>query len=96
MPFECEEALQTIGTRVSMARRAQRLTMADLAAMTKTSVGTISAIEQGAPTVQIGFVLNAAWALNILSDLLPHLASMGQEMLAGSGPELPKRVRRSA
>lgn len=94
LPFECEDALKALGCRISMARRAQQLTVADLAEMTKVSVGTITAIEQGQPTVQIGFVLNAAWALQILGDLLPHIERMGESLLTMSEADLPKRVRK--
>jgi len=59
-------------------------------------LSTIVAIEKGAPTVQLGFWLNALWAL----DLLQPFAQLTQLGLGAPGTalleaQLPQRVRSS-
>jgi transcriptional regulator with XRE-family HTH domain len=70
------------------------LTQADLAAKAGVGLSTIVAIEKGAPTVQLGFWLNALWAL----DLLQPFAQLTQLGLGAPGTalleaQLPQRVR---
>jgi transcriptional regulator with XRE-family HTH domain len=72
------------------------LTQADLAAKAGVGLSTIVAIEKGAPTVQLGFWLNALWAL----DLLQPFAQLTQLGLGAPGialleAQLPQRVRSS-
>jgi transcriptional regulator with XRE-family HTH domain len=72
------------------------LTQADLAAKAGVGLSTIVAIEKGAPTVQLGFWLNALWAL----DLLQPFAQLTQLGLGAPGTalleaQLPQRVRSS-
>jgi hypothetical protein len=67
-----------------------------LAAKAGVGLSTIVAIEKGAPTVQLGFWLNALWAL----DLLQPFAQLTQLGLGAPGTalleaQLPQRVRSS-
>jgi len=94
LPFEAEGILFNLAQRVVMTRRTLGLTQADLAAKAGVGLSTIVAIEKGAPTVQLGFWLNALWAL----DLLQPFADLTQLGLGTAGSalleaQLPQRVR---
>ncbi len=65
LPFVVEDALGDLGERISLARRARRITQPDLAAKAGISLSTLLAIEKGTPTVQIGSVLMVLWALGL-------------------------------
>lgn len=91
-----EDALTRLGARINLARRARRLTQADMAAKAGISVSTLLAIEAGAPTVQIGFYLSALVAVDALSGL-DQVAVLAHDPAAVDqlGTELlPRRVRR--
>ena len=94
LPFEAEDVLASLAQRVTLTRRTLGLTQADLAAKAGVGLSTIVAIEKGAPTVQLGFWLNALWAL----DLLQPFAKLTQLGLGAPGvalleAQLPQRVR---
>lgn len=91
-----EDALARLGGRISLARRARRLTQADMAAKAGISVSTLLAIEAGAPTVQIGFYVAALFAVDALSGL-DEIAVLAHDPAAIDqlGTRLlPKRVRK--
>lgn len=96
LPPAAEDALIRLGARISQARRARRLTQADMAAKAGLSVSTLLAIEAGAPTVQVGFYLAALFTVDALAGLdqvavLAHdpaaIDQLGNRLL-------PKRVRK--
>ncbi len=95
LPLPAEDALQRLGGRISLARRARYLTQADLASKSGISLSTMAAIESGSPTVQMGFYLCVLFALDALEGLekLTVLAydTVTVDRLSES---LPKRVRR--
>ncbi len=98
-PFVVEDALIDLGQRISLVRRARRITQPDLAAKAGIGLSTLLAIEKGAPTVQIGSVLMVLWALG-LEDTFDTLARLGSdkeltELMADSVPRAV-RPRRSA
>ncbi|WP_423599594.1 transcriptional regulator [Roseateles sp. MS654] len=98
-PFIVEDSLADLGERISLARRARRLTQPDLAAKAGIGLSTLLAIEKGAPTVQIGSVLMVLWALGLEGtfDSLSNLGSDKElsELMADSVP-LKVRYKRRA
>lgn len=90
------DALARFGARISLARRARRLTQADMAAKAGISVSTLLAIEAGAPTVQMGFYLAALVAVDALQgmDQVAVLAHDPAAVDQLGGQLLPRRVRK--
>jgi transcriptional regulator with XRE-family HTH domain len=95
LPFPVEDALKTLGSRISLARRARGMTQPDLAARAGIGMSTLLAIERGASTVQIGFTLNTLWALG-LEGTFAFVGAFGSdsEMTSLMAESVPKRVRR--
>lgn len=93
-PFIVEDSLAALGERISLARRARRLTRPDLAARAGIGLSTLVAIETGAPTVQIGSVLMVLWGLGLEGtfDTLSNLGS-DKELSALMADAVPLRVR---
>ena len=63
------EILSELGKRLRAARIERNDTMEVFAQRLGVSVGTVRAMERGAPTVQIGAWLNALWILNQLDTV---------------------------
>lgn len=78
LSLDAEDLLRHLGQRISLARRARQLTQPDLAAKTGVGLSTITQIEKGAPTVQIGFYINALWALDLLRELHQAIEQLGR------------------
>jgi len=70
---ETAEILSQLGSRLRAARINRNDTMEVFAERLGVSVGTVRAMERGAPTVQVGAWLNALWLLNELDSLVPIL-----------------------
>jgi transcriptional regulator with XRE-family HTH domain len=70
---ETAEILSQLGSRLRAARINRNDTMEVFAERLGVSVGTVRAMERGAPTVQVGAWLNALWLLNEIDSLLPVL-----------------------
>ena len=68
------ETLVELGRRLRAARIERDDTMDVFAQRLGVSVGTVRAMERGAPTVQVGVWLNALWILNELESLTEVLA----------------------
>jgi transcriptional regulator with XRE-family HTH domain len=66
---EVNEVLTGLGSRLRAARIARNDTMEVFAERLGVSVGTVRAMERGAPTVQVGVWLNALWIVNGLDTL---------------------------
>lgn len=96
LPLPAEDALERLGVRISRARRARMLTQADLASKSGLSLSTMSAIEAGAPTVQIGFYLGVLFALDALDGIDKVLVLADDPLTVNRLSEdlLPRRVRR--
>lgn len=90
-------AAERIGESISQWRRAQRMTQAELARRSHTSVRTITKIESGDATVSLATVLSIAHTLGLLSGIVeafdPMHSDFGAALVA---EELPKRVRSRA
>ncbi|HEV7442266.1 MAG TPA: helix-turn-helix transcriptional regulator [Steroidobacteraceae bacterium] len=63
------EILSELGKRLRAARIERNDTMDVFAQRLGVSVGTVRAMERGAPTVQVGAWLNALWILNQLDTV---------------------------
>ena len=63
------EILSELGKRLRAARIERNDTMDVFAKRLGVSVGTVRAMERGAPTVQVGAWLNALWILNQLDTV---------------------------
>lgn len=98
LPFEAEDVLRELSSRVRVARRARGLTQPDLAAKAGISMRTMGAIEKGASTVQVGYWLSVLWALDLLQGFAELVAQLGKEPgdVALLESQLPKRVRGGA
>ena len=96
LPLPAEDTLVRLGGRINRARRARMLTQADLAAKSGVSLSTLSAIESGSPTVQMGFYLGVLFALDVLDGLDKVAVLTDDATLVNRLSEdlLPKRVRR--
>ena len=68
------DTLVELGRRLRAARIERDDTMDVFAQRLGVSVGTVRAMERGAPTVQVGIWLNALWLLNELESLTQVLA----------------------
>ena len=96
LPLPAEDALLRLGGRINRTRRARMLTQADLASKSGISLSTMSAIEAGSPTVQMGFYLGVLFALVALNglDKVAVLADDAEAVNRLSEDLLPRRVRR--
>jgi transcriptional regulator with XRE-family HTH domain len=93
LPYAVEDALVSLGKRVSLARRARLMTQKDLAEKAGIGVSTIQAIERGSPSVQIGFTLSTLWALG-LEGTFEFFMSVGadHELTSMMADTLPQRI----
>ena len=94
LPFAVEDALEALGERVAVARKARYWTQADLAVKAGVGLNTIVNIERGAQTVQIGSWFLALWAMDLL-DAVEGVARLEDdpEGMAELKKRLPRRVR---
>jgi transcriptional regulator with XRE-family HTH domain len=77
---QVKEILSQLGGRLRAARIERNDTMEVFAQRLGVSVGTVRAMERGAPTVQIGAWLNALWTLNQL-DTITHVLEPKESLL---------------
>lgn len=74
-------ALQELGTRVAVSRRARGLTQRDLAHLADVGVSTIVALEKGHPGVALGTLARALDAIDKLPELDEVLAPARDQAL---------------
>lgn len=91
-PIDVRDALQRLGERIAIARKAAEWRQSDLADHAGLGRSTIIEIEKGSPYVAMGNYMAALWALNILDDIekIAVLESASHRLMAS---RLPKRVR---
>jgi DNA-binding XRE family transcriptional regulator len=96
LPFEAEEVILALGSKIALARRARSWTQADLAAKMGVSVNTVVNLEKGRPSVAFGQVVMALWLLDAL-DILRQAARPEDDPVIQrvALSRLPKRVRGS-
>jgi transcriptional regulator with XRE-family HTH domain len=92
---EVDRLLSELGTRLRAARIERNDTMAVFAERLGVSVGTLRAMERGAPTVQIGAWLNALWLFNQL-DSMAHVLERRESLLEQIRAQERRRPRRRA
>jgi DNA-binding XRE family transcriptional regulator len=87
-PLACGETIGSIGRLIKDARQKAHLRQKDLATTLGVSVKTVSNLEAGARTVEVGTVIQALWQLGLLHQILNI-----DPMLNSTGSEVNQRVR---
>lgn len=89
--------LARMGEDISAARRARRISQADMAEKIGVSRKTISSLEQGDPKVGFGTYLQAAWVMGLEDRLLSSFAPESDPVAQRQARmALPGRVRQPA
>lgn len=97
MPDSLTLKLQRMGEDISAARRARRISQAEMAEKVGVSRKTISAIEQGDPKVGFGTVIEVAWVMGLDAQLLGAFAPEHDPVAQRHARmSLPSRVRQPA
>ncbi len=65
LPLEAQAALQMLGARLALARKERGYSQRAFSNIAEMSMPTMVKMEQGAPTVQIGYYARAAWLLDV-------------------------------
>jgi transcriptional regulator with XRE-family HTH domain len=86
------DALSVLGRQITVERRLAQWTQIDLAERAGISVGTLKAIERGAPTTAIGIVFEIAAMLNI--PIVGAAAGSARDVIDARIALLPSRVDR--
>ena len=89
------EILSELGRRLRAARIERNDTMEVFAQRLGVSVGTVRAMERGAPTVQVGAWLNALWVLNQL-DTITHVLQPTESLLERMRAQEKRRRQRAS
>ena len=90
-----KEILAELGGRLRAARIERNDTMEVFAQRLGVSVGTVRAMERGAPTVQVGAWLNALWILNQL-DTITHVLEPKESLLDRFRTQEKRRRQRAS
>lgn len=77
LPFEAEDAAKILATKVRTARIVRGWTQDELAQRCDISKRTISSLEAGSVSVQLGFVLKVLWALDLIDDYIQSIKKVG-------------------
>lgn len=85
---------EDLGERISIARRQMRLTQAQLAQKSQTSLATFKRIEQGDMTVSLGTILSVLYCLDELKSC-EGILKRNVNQYEKSSKKLPKRIRDS-
>ena len=65
LPLEVQVALHILGAQLARTRKERGYSQRDFSVIAEMSLPTIVKMEQGAPTVQIGYYARAAWLLEV-------------------------------
>lgn len=65
LPLEAQAALQGLGARLAAARKERGHSQRTFSNIAEMSLPTLVRMEQGAPTIQIGYYARAAWLLDV-------------------------------
>lgn len=87
------DMLKTVGNNIRLARKRRRMPLAELAERSHVSIGTLAALERGAPGVGIGILLRVLSILKLHEDFT-RLADPGHDAigLAEEARRAPQRV----
>jgi transcriptional regulator with XRE-family HTH domain len=89
------EVLSELGRRLRAARIERNDTMEVFAQRLGVSVGTVRAMERGAPTVKVGAWLNALWILNQL-DAITNVLEPKESLLDRVRAQEKRRRQRAS
>jgi transcriptional regulator with XRE-family HTH domain len=92
---QVRDILAELGRRLHAARIERNDTMEVFAQRLGVSVGTVRAMERGAPTVQVGAWLNALWILNQL-DTITHVLEPKESLLDRFRTQEKRRRQRAS
>lgn len=90
--LQVQNFTEELGVRISMARRKLRLTQAELAQKSQTSLSTYKRIEQGDMTVSVGTLMSVLYCLDELQSCEGILESVFIDD-EGNPVKLPRRIR---
>ena len=65
LPLEAQAALQTLGAQLAIVRKERGYSQRSFSDIAEMSLPTLVKMEQGAPSVQIGYYARAAWLLDV-------------------------------
>ena len=65
LPLEAQAALQALGAQLAIIRKERGYSQRSFSDIAEMSLPTLVKMEQGAPSVQIGYYARAAWLLDI-------------------------------
>ena len=77
LPFEAEDAAKILAAKVRTARIVRGWTQDELAQRCEISKRTISNLEAGSVSVQLGFVLKVLWAVDLIDDFIRQIKHVG-------------------
>jgi y4mF family transcriptional regulator len=92
-PVLSSRALQDLGERVALARRARGLTQRDLAHLAGVGASSIVALEKGHPGVALGTLARALDALGLLAEINELLAPQRDPALTAFATNQLRRPR---
>ncbi len=70
LPLEAQAALQTLGAQLAIVRKERGYSQRSFSDIAEMSLPTLVKMEQGAPSVQIGYYARAAWLLDVAFPVL--------------------------
>jgi transcriptional regulator with XRE-family HTH domain len=92
----CRDAASLLGQLIQSARKEKKMTAAEMAERAGISRGTLSKIENGNLTCELGIVFEIAAIAGIsLFEMSPAGISLEKERLQSKLNLLPKRVRKT-
>lgn len=94
LPLSSKQGLERLGSHIRRARLRRSIRASDMAARCVVSLPTLRKIERGDPTISLGAVMAALWALG-LEDRLANLLEQDPIGEAMADRNLPERVRSS-
>jgi DNA-binding XRE family transcriptional regulator len=77
LPFEAEDAAKILAAKVRTARIVRGWTQEELAQRCEISKRTITNLEAGSVSVQLGFVLKVLWAVDLIDDFIQQIKHVG-------------------
>lgn len=70
LPLEAQAALQALGAQLAIVRKERGYSQRSFSDIAEMSLPTLVKMEQGAPSVQIGYYARAAWLLDVAFPVL--------------------------
>ncbi len=70
LPLEAQVALQALGAQLAIVRKERGYSQRSFSDIAEMSLPTLVKMEQGVPSVQIGYYARAAWLLDVAFPVL--------------------------